>query len=330
MQMKAQMEDYLRQIKDRFGESGLATALTSGRLMPLIDLSLLITAALMLTTEYTVVCFHIIFVLLAFGAFFWKFRGFALRVLFWVGLTTIVVLLAVRSGETQSEELIEIPLLSLILVMVFLIASRRAKALSELEKEHSVLTSVLDERNALQEALMHKAFYDGLTDLPNRALFFDRLQQALTHAARHHESVVVLFIDLDNFKSVNDRYGHAGGDLLLVKVANRIQEQVRAEDTVARLGGDEFTVLLVAQTSMSYAVSVAERIMHNLFLPYLINGREVAVTASIGIAQSRPGHDQPDNLLRDADDAMYKAKEKGKARFEAYDPNEQLDASDLS
>jgi diguanylate cyclase (GGDEF)-like protein len=330
MQLKERVQAYFQKIESRFHGSSIEAASASGRMLHLIDLCLLITAVLMLTTEYIVLCFHLIFALLAFGAFFWGFRGFSLRMLFWVGLTTIVVLLAVRSGDTQSEELIEIPLLSLIIIMVFLIASRRAKALTALEKEHSILTSVLEERNALQEALMHKAFYDGLTDLPNRALFFDRLQHALTRAARHKESVVVLFIDLDNFKSVNDRYGHAGGDLLLVKVANRIQEQVRSEDTVARLGGDEFTVLLVDQTSIDYAVSVAERIMLNLFMPYSINGREVTVTASIGIAQSKPSHNQPDDLLRDADDAMYKAKEKGKARFEAFDPDEQLDASDLS
>ncbi len=325
MQLTDQVQGYIRQIKTNIKASKLAAATESGRLMPLIDLSLLITAVLMLITELTVLWFHVIFVLLAYGAFFLKFRGFALRVLFWVGLTTIVVLLAVQDGRTQAEELIEIPLLSFILVMVFLIASRRAKALAHLEFEHTALTSVLAERNALQEALMHKAFYDGLTDLPNRELFFDRLQHALVRAARHGESVIVLFIDLDNFKFVNDRFGHAGGDHLLTKVAHRTQEQVRAEDTVARLGGDEFTVLLVDQKSIDYAVNVAERIMHTLFLPYLINAEELLITASIGLAQSGPGHDQPDDLIRDADDAMYVAKGKGKARFEIYKASEKIE-----
>ena len=319
--MKAQVKSYLRQIKSSFGDSFVAAAVASGRWMPLIDLALVTTAVLMLVTEYTVLWFHIIFVWLAFGAFFWKFRGFALRVLIWVGLTAAVVFLAVQEGQTQSEELVEIPLLSFILVMVFLIASRRAQALAELEYQHNALTTVLEERNALQEALMHQAFYDMLTDLPNRALFFNRLQHALVRAARHRESVVVLFIDLDNFKSVNDRYGHAAGDHLLIKVARRILELVRAEDTVARLGGDEFTVLLVDQTSIAYATNITERIMHQLFLPYSIHEQEIVITASIGIAQSGPGHDQPDVLLRDADDAMYKAKEKGKARFEVFKSN---------
>ena len=177
------MNSALERINSSFNGTRLAALTSSGRLLPTIDLALLVTAGLMLFTPYTVLCFHIIFALLAFGAFFWNFHGFALRVLFWVGLTTIVVMLAVRSSQTQPEELIEIPLLSFILVMVFLIASRRAKVLAQLEHEHEALGQAMQERNNLQEALVHQAFYDGLTDLPNRALFFDRLQHALARAA---------------------------------------------------------------------------------------------------------------------------------------------------
>ena len=299
-------------------KQAVLAAASSRQLLPLIDVGLLIVAALMLLTDQTVLFFHLVFVLLAFGAFYWRFQGFALRVLFWVGLTTAVVVWAVQTGQTQPEELIEIPLLSFILVMVYLIASRRARAQNHLQREQDALTQVLEERNSLEAALMHQAFYDQLTALPNRALFFDRLQHALARAARRRETVVVLFIDIDNFKSVNDRFGHAAGDELLVKAASRIREMVRGEDTVARLGGDEFTVLLADQTTIDYAVDVTERIMERLFLPYFIAGRELKVTASAGIAQGNPKHVAPDDLLRDADDAMYKAKGKGKARYEVF------------
>src|SRR5215213_453375 len=141
-----------------------------------VDIGLMITALLMFTTEYIVFFFHIIFVLLSIGAFFWNFRAFALRSLFWVTGATTAVLLAVFQGRTQSEELIEIPLLSIILATVFLIASSRAKAQEALEGEHNELKQALEERHALQEALHYQAFYDKLTRLPNRALLFDRLQ----------------------------------------------------------------------------------------------------------------------------------------------------------
>jgi diguanylate cyclase (GGDEF)-like protein len=321
MQLSDRIQTYLERLNRRFSSSPLAAAIASRRLIPLLDLTLLMTALLMLFTTYTVLFFHIVFVLLAFGAFFWKFWGFVLRVLFWVGLTTGVVLWAVLRRSTQPEELVEIPLLSLILVMVYLIASARTRAQLELKQKHAALTVALDERNALQEALVHKAFYDGLTDLPNRELFFDRLKHSLGRAGRRRESIVVLFIDLDDFKSINDRYGHAAGDDLLVEVARRILEVVRLEDTVARLGGDEFTVMLVDQTSIAYAINATERIMQQLFEPYQIDGKEVRITASVGMAQSGPGRDQPDDLVRDADHAMYEAKEGGKAKLQLYKPS---------
>src|SRR6185295_4745464 len=199
------------------------------------------TAFLMFATEYIVFFFHIIFVLLSIGAFFWQFRAFTFRSLFWVAGTTSAVLLAVVQGRTQPDELIEIPLLSIILVMVFIIASSRAKTQRELEREHRGLKQAIEERQALEEALLHQAFYDHLTGLPNRALLFDRLQHAFLEAVRHRQALALLFVDLDDFKSVNDRFGHATGDQLLVEVAKRVLSSVRQEDTVARLGGDEFT-----------------------------------------------------------------------------------------
>src|SRR5215216_266988 len=226
----------------------------------LIDVGLFVTALLMFATENIVFFFHIIFVLLSIGAFFWNFRAFALRSLFWVTGATSAVLLAVFQGRTQAEELIEIPLLSIILVMVFIIASFRAKTQRELEREHRELKQALEERHALQEALLRQAFYDNLTGLPNRALLFDRLQDEFLEAIRHQQALALLFVDLDGFKSVNDRFGHAIGDQLLVEVAKRILSTVRKEDTVARLGGDEFTVVVKDPFSLDMAVGVAKRV----------------------------------------------------------------------
>jgi len=281
----------------------------------LIDLGLLLTACLMFATEHIVLFFHIIFVLLSIGAFFWNFRAFIFRSLFWVGGATSAVLLAVSQGRTQPEEMIEIPLLATILVMVFIIASVRTKAQHELEREHQALKQVLEERQALQEALLHQAFYDKLTGLPNRALLFDRLQHAFLEAARQQQAISMLFVDLDDFKSVNDRFGHASGDQLLVEVSNRMVFVARPEDTVARLGGDEFTILIKNSHSVEDGVGVANRILERISEPYQINGVEINISASIGVSMSYPRGDQPEDLLREADQAMYQAKSGGKSKI---------------
>jgi diguanylate cyclase (GGDEF)-like protein len=287
----------------------------------LIDLGLCLTAFLMFETEYIVFFFHIIFVLLSIGAFFWNFRAFTLRSLFWVGGATGAVLLAVSQGRTQAEEMIEIPLLTIILVMVFIIASFRAKTQRELEREHRALKQVLAERQSLQEALLHQAFYDRLTGLPNRALLFDRLQNAFLEAVRHQQALSMLFVDLDGFKSVNDRFGHAVGDQLLVEVAERMLSVVRQEDTVARLGGDEFTVLIKYPGSVDDAVGLANRILEKIVEPYQISHAIINISASIGVVMSYPRGDQPEDLLRDADYAMYQAKSGGKAKIYVHHHN---------
>jgi len=280
-----------------------------------VDIGLMITALLMFTTEYIVFFFHIIFVLLSIGAFFWNFRAFTLRSLFWVAGATSAVLFAVLQGRTQPDELIEIPLLTTILVMVFVIASFRAKTQRELEHEHQELKKALEERQALEEALLHQAFYDRLTGLPNRALLFDRLQHAFLEAVRHQQSLGLLFVDLDDFKSVNDRFGHAIGDQLLVEVSKRMLSVVRQEDTVARLGGDEFTVLVKDPRSLDIAMEVANRILEKISESHQINGVDLSVSASIGLSISYPKGDQPEDLLREADDAMYRAKSSGKSKI---------------
>jgi diguanylate cyclase (GGDEF)-like protein len=169
------------------------------------------------------------------------------------------------------------------------------------------------------EQLTRQAFRDPLTNLPNRALFMDRLSHGLTRAQRRHEHLAVLFLDLDRFKVVNDTLGHSVGDQLLVEVSYRLSLTLRPGDTVARLGGDEFGILLDEVADAETAEAVAVRIEEALGKPYPFEGREVFVTASIGIALSSAKLATPEEVLRDADLAMYHAKAKGKARHEVFD-----------
>src|SRR5256885_1812112 len=165
---------------------------------------------------------------------------------------------------------------------------------------------------------MHQAFHDSLTKLPNRALFSDRLQHALDRMTRRQESIAVLFLDLDEFKPINDSFGHDAGDRLLIAVGRRLQSCLRPEDTIARLGGDEFTVLLEDITDVRYAILVAERIAEALKKPFELDGQEASVTASIGIAVGTGRRSTPDELVRSSDQAMYEAKRSGKARFVVF------------
>ena len=188
--------------------------------------------------------------------------------------------------------------------------------------------SDITERRALEERLTHQALHDSLTGLPNRALFTNRLEHALTRANRSCDEVAVLFLDLDNFKLINDSLGHSAGDRLLIAVATRLQKCLRAGDTAARFGGDEFVVLLDHLGNPSYAKRVADRIVEALAEPFELEGREVFSAPSIGLAFSRgsqsgqSGHiDHPSELLRNADAAMYEAKRKGKGRVEVFEEN---------
>ncbi len=179
----------------------------------------------------------------------------------------------------------------------------------------------ITERKALEERLRHQALHDPLTNLPNRALFANRLEQALLRRPRRKRSVAILFVDLDNFKLVNDSLGHELGDRLLIVVAERLRDCVRPEDTVARLGGDEFTVLLEGVSNQGEVIEVAERITQELSQPFMLVGRELFVGSSIGIALGAPGEVHPEELLRGADEAMYRAKSKGKAYDLATGPD---------
>jgi diguanylate cyclase (GGDEF)-like protein len=186
----------------------------------------------------------------------------------------------------------------------------------------------ITERRALEQKLAHQAFHDPLTSLPNRALFMNRLSHALARTARRPEAVAVLFLDLDRFKIINDSLGHHVGDRLLVEVSARLRECLRPADTVARLGGDEFAVLLEDIDGLSEATRVAERIAAVLESAFAFEGREVFVTTSVGIAFSHAGLAGPEDILRDADIAMYHAKSKGKARYEVFDGRTQGSALD--
>jgi diguanylate cyclase (GGDEF)-like protein len=181
--------------------------------------------------------------------------------------------------------------------------------------EHASL-ALTDARNF--EDAMHQAFHDSLTGLPNRALFLDRLELAHARARRSGSPIAVLFMDLDSFKNVNDSLGHAAGDELLVLVAGRLRRWLRPSDTAARFGGDEFAILLEDLDTSTAAQVVAQRVLDSLREPFAIQGQEVLVGASIGIASS--AHPGSDDLLRNADLAMYRAKGLGKARFQLFEP----------
>ena len=185
--------------------------------------------------------------------------------------------------------------------------------------EHASL-ALTDARRV--DTMLHQALHDALTGLPNRALFTDRLQHALTQGRRRGTSCGVIFLDLDRFKTVNDSLGHAAGDELLVTVARRVDESLRSADTAARLGGDEFAVLLEDLGGPDEGVLVAERMSEALRAPIVVQGREVFVSASVGIACGRHGAAE---LLRQADVAMYRAKAQGKGRYAVYEESMQAE-----
>lgn len=182
--------------------------------------------------------------------------------------------------------------------------------------------SDISERKASEQRIHRLAYYDALTHLPNRTLFQDRLYSALQHAERQQAWVVLMFLDLDRFKPINDSLGHAAGDRMLKEMALRLLGCVDEDDTVARMGGDEFTLLLqprpTQQAALNQAIHVAEQILASLVKPFVLEGREFFVTASIGIALSPQDGNELSQLMKNADTAMYHAKERGKNNFQFY------------
>ena len=178
----------------------------------------------------------------------------------------------------------------------------------------------VSDRKALEAELLHQAFHDSLTGLANRALFRDRVDHALAHASREAERISVLFIDLDDFKEINDTQGHATGDLVLQRVAAALLNATRGCDTVSRLGGDEFAVLLERVNHNEGPEVAAQRIVNSLARPIeTASGRTVTVSASIGIAVQKSGEDR-DEVLRNADVALYESKTRSRGRWVVYDP----------
>ncbi|WP_162924701.1 putative bifunctional diguanylate cyclase/phosphodiesterase [Rubrobacter indicoceani] len=176
------------------------------------------------------------------------------------------------------------------------------------------------DRKVLEEHIAHQAFHDALTGLPNRSLFMDRLTLALKRSKRSSRAVATLFMDLDNFKVINDTLGHEAGDNLLVEIARRLKICLRESDTAARFGGDEFTVLLEDINGEDDALMVARRIRDEVRKPFVLAGREVFVTTSLGISLNIYGDEAPTDLLRHADIAVYDAKKQGRNRYAVFVP----------
>ncbi|HEY0367367.1 MAG TPA: EAL domain-containing protein [Pyrinomonadaceae bacterium] len=196
-------------------------------------------------------------------------------------------------------------------------AERHVQELNNYIAEQERISRVLEET---KEHFRHAAFHDPLTGLPNRAMFTELLKAEIESPSRRNDHMfAVLFLDLDRFKNINDSLGHTHGDLLLVAFAERLERTLRPVDTLARFGGDEFAILLSGTTDATDAVRVAQRIQDELTQPFVLDKNSAFATASIGIALSSSGYDRPEDILRDADTAMYRAKENGKARYEVFD-----------
>ena len=199
------------------------------------------------------------------------------------------------------------------------VAHYETRIVNSTENEVLAIIRNITERKLLEIQLLHDALHDALTGLPNRSLFMDRLNHVIQLAKRRHNySFAVLFIDLDRFKFINDSLGHIVGDQLLIAISDKLKFCLRPGDTVARFGGDEFAILLEDINSINDATRIAERIQQELLLPLNLSNHEVFTTASIGIVSSAVHYNQPEELLRDADTAMYHAKSLGKARYELF------------
>ena len=247
---------------------------------------------------------------------------------------TVILLLSMLGSYVLASRLGQImtdPLLSLTAIMEKVTSTKdyrlraevsAVKELAQLaEGFNEMLVEISDRDKALlerQDRLHRQAHYDTLTGLPNRALFNDRLAQSLRRAERNKEMLAVLFIDLDDFKLINDTHGHRVGDLLLIEVSRRLLKETRADDTLARMGGDEFTVFLQDVKSVDNALQVAHKHLSSLLAVFLLEDKQLFISASIGIALFPDHGNSADALLKSADAAMYLAKQKGKNHTELF------------
>jgi diguanylate cyclase (GGDEF)-like protein len=210
-------------------------------------------------------------------------------------------------------------------VIAYLVKQRT----DDLSRVNGLLTRENTARRETEEQLSRRAFYDALTNLPNRALFIDHLTNALERNKRYPDRVfAVFFLDVDRFKVINDGLGHFGGDQLLISISSRLKKNTRAVDTVARFGGDEFAILMEDAGDISAVQDLSDRIMGEMAAPFHVLGHEIFATVSIGIVLSNQSdYDQPDELVRDADIAMYHAKARGKACHVIFDATMQAEAA---
>ncbi|MEP7344711.1 MAG: diguanylate cyclase, partial [Gemmatimonadaceae bacterium] len=204
---------------------------------------------------------------------------------------------------------------------------RMLRDIADIASTEVHLRGALAERESRARQLQHDSLHDGLTGLPNRTLFMRRLADATMRAKRGDDGLfAVLFLDLDDFKSVNDKHGHRGGDEILVAAARRLEECIRGGDLVARLGGDEFAILLERVADARDGAIVADRVQAALREPFTVGSSTHVASGSIGVVLSSPGIQQPEQMLRNADMAMYRAKNSGRARFEMFDREMHADA----
>lgn len=182
------------------------------------------------------------------------------------------------------------------------------RSLSKEVRERHLLEHQLAMAKAQEKRTHHAAFYDALTDLPNRALFDDRLRHGVAHAKRHDSTLAIMFLDLDNFKSINDAYGHDAGDSILKTISQRLKKTTRSDDTVSRHGGDEFSYLLMDFKNEEDITVIAEKILKSIKLPCIVGKQNLTIEASIGISLFPKDGSTSEGLLKSADEAMYHAK----------------------
>jgi diguanylate cyclase (GGDEF)-like protein len=241
-------------------------------------------------------------------------------------LIALVVLIIAYYISTKLQGIISEPIMELAGAMKMISVDKNysIRATKEYDDEIGILidgfNEMLSQIQERDEKLAYLAHFDGLTLLPNRIMFQDRLTQALSLAERTQQQIAILFIDLDEFKDVNDTLGHRFGDLLLKEVAERLHSHVRNSDTVARLGGDEFVIFLQNSGDVENVIDIAEKIMGAFADYFTLEGREFYVTASIGISLFPADGETVEELIKNSDAAMYHAKKQGKSRYQFFSP----------
>ncbi len=279
--------------------SRLPQLLRVDRTFGVIDAALAFVAVWMVASSQLVLLLQATFLLLMVGACYWRLPGLVARALLWGGVATAEVVAAVSQEVLPSSQLRQLPLLSAMLVIVFVLASRRTR---------------------VERTLTHTELHDQLTGLPNRSHFLRRLDESLASVSTDQRAVAVISLDIDGFQAVNDDYGQAVADRLLVALGERLRGCVRGDDTVARVGGDEF--LIVVRTEPGTVPRIAERLAAAVEAPYVLDGVELRVTASLGVALSEtPSAGTRNDLVRHADAALRRVKSEGRAGYEVFSPS---------